>query len=86
MGETLKTDIFKYREVEAESLLRWFVELEDSIRALRIVDDEMQAAFDHSKLAGSAKAYALGLNLHYPYSNVSFKSFKYHLRQTFEPP
>uniref|UniRef100_A0AAV1VC85 Uncharacterized protein n=1 Tax=Peronospora matthiolae TaxID=2874970 RepID=A0AAV1VC85_9STRA len=34
--ETLKIDISKYRGVEEDSLLRWFVELDDAIRARRI--------------------------------------------------
>ena len=33
--KTLKIDISKYRGVEEDSLLRWFVELDDAIRAHR---------------------------------------------------
>uniref|UniRef100_A0AAV1TEE9 Retrotransposon gag domain-containing protein n=1 Tax=Peronospora matthiolae TaxID=2874970 RepID=A0AAV1TEE9_9STRA len=81
--ETLKIDISKYRGVEEDSLLRWFVELDDAIRARRIDDGEMQVAFAQSNLAGRAKTWALGLKLHDPYALEVFKS---RLRQTFEPP
>ena len=43
--ETLKIDISKYRKVEEDSLLRWFVELDDAIRARHIVDELIQVAF-----------------------------------------
>ena len=43
--ETLKIDISKYRGVEEDSLLRWFVELDDAIRARNIVNEQMQVAF-----------------------------------------
>ena len=53
--ETLKIDISKYRGVEKDSLLRWFVELDDAIRARHIIDEQMQIAFAQSNLAGRAK-------------------------------
>ena len=84
--ETLKIGISKYREVEGDSLLRKFVELDDAIRARHIVDEEMQVAFAQSKLAGRAKTWALGLKLHDPYVFGSLEVFKTRLRQTFEPP
>uniref|UniRef100_A0AAV1U007 Retrotransposon gag domain-containing protein n=1 Tax=Peronospora matthiolae TaxID=2874970 RepID=A0AAV1U007_9STRA len=84
--ETLKIDISKYRGVEENSLLRWFVELDDAIRARRIEDEDMQVAFAQSNLAGRAKTWALGLKLHDPYAFGSSEVFKSRLRQTFEPP
>uniref|UniRef100_A0AAV1T2I0 Retrotransposon gag domain-containing protein n=1 Tax=Peronospora matthiolae TaxID=2874970 RepID=A0AAV1T2I0_9STRA len=84
--ETLKIDISKYRGVEEDSLLRWFVELDDAIRARRIDDGETQAAFARPNLAGRAKTWALGLKLHDPYAFGSLEVFKSRLRQTFEPP
>uniref|UniRef100_A0AAV1T338 Retrotransposon gag domain-containing protein n=1 Tax=Peronospora matthiolae TaxID=2874970 RepID=A0AAV1T338_9STRA len=84
--ETLKIDISKYRGVEEDPLLRWFVELDDAIRARRIDDGDMQAAFVRTNLAGRAKTWALGLKLHDPYAFVSLEVFKSRLRQTFEPP
>lgn len=51
----MKIDISKYRGVEEDSLLRWFVELNDAIRVRRINDGEMQVAFSQSNLAGRAK-------------------------------
>uniref|UniRef100_A0AAV1U0E1 Retrotransposon gag domain-containing protein n=1 Tax=Peronospora matthiolae TaxID=2874970 RepID=A0AAV1U0E1_9STRA len=85
--ETLKIDISKYRAgVEEDSLLRWFVELDDAIRARRIDDGDMQVAFAQSNLAGRVKTWALGLKLHDPYALGSLEVFKSRLRQTFEPP
>uniref|UniRef100_A0AAV1TX50 CCHC-type domain-containing protein n=1 Tax=Peronospora matthiolae TaxID=2874970 RepID=A0AAV1TX50_9STRA len=84
--ETLKIDISKYRGVEEDSLLRWFVELDDAIRARRIDDGDMQVAFAQSNLAGRAKTWVLGLKLHDPYAFGSLEVFKSRLRQTFEPP
>ena len=59
--ETLKIDISKYRGVEEDSLLRWFVELDDAIRARHIIDEQMQIAFAQSNLTGRAKSWALGI-------------------------
>uniref|UniRef100_A0AAV1UUH2 CCHC-type domain-containing protein n=1 Tax=Peronospora matthiolae TaxID=2874970 RepID=A0AAV1UUH2_9STRA len=85
--ETLKIDISKYRGVEEDSLLRWFVELDDAIRSRRIDDGKkMQVAFAQSNLAGRAKTWALGLKLHDPFAFGSLEVFKSRLRQTFEPP
>ena len=57
--ETLKIDISKYRGVEEDSLLRWFVELDDAIRARHIVDEQMQVAFAQSNLAGRECQFTL---------------------------
>uniref|UniRef100_A0AAV1UR59 CCHC-type domain-containing protein n=1 Tax=Peronospora matthiolae TaxID=2874970 RepID=A0AAV1UR59_9STRA len=84
--ETLKIDISKYRGVEEDSLLRWFVELDDAIRARRIDDGDMQVAFAQSNMAGRAKTWALGLKLHDPYAFGSLEVFKSRLRHMFEPP
>ena len=50
-----KVDISKYRGVEKDFLLLWFVELDKSIRARRIDDDHMKLTFAHTHLAGRAK-------------------------------
>uniref|UniRef100_A0AAV1U1C7 CCHC-type domain-containing protein n=1 Tax=Peronospora matthiolae TaxID=2874970 RepID=A0AAV1U1C7_9STRA len=84
--ETLKIDISKYRGVEEDSLLRWFVELDDAIRARRIDDGDMQVEFSQSNLAGRTKTWVLGLKLHDPYAFGLLGVFKSRLRQTFEPP
>ena len=84
--ETLKIDISKYRGVEGESLLRWFVELDDAIRARHIVDKQMQVAFAQSNLAGRDKTWTLSLKLRDPYVFGSLETFKARLKQTFEPP
>uniref|UniRef100_A0AAV1UQT9 DUF4939 domain-containing protein n=1 Tax=Peronospora matthiolae TaxID=2874970 RepID=A0AAV1UQT9_9STRA len=64
--ETLKNDISRYKGTNEDSLLRWFVELDDAIRARHIEDDEMQVTFALSNLTGRAKTWALGLKLHDP--------------------
>ena len=43
--ETLKIDISNYKGADEDSLLRWFVELDDAIRARHIVDEKMRIAF-----------------------------------------
>ena len=42
-------------------MLRWFVELEDAIRAYSIVKDEMQVTFAKIYLAGCTETWALVL-------------------------
>ena len=84
--ESLKIDVSKYKAVESDSLLRWFVELDDAIEARRIDDDAMKVKFAMSNLAGRAKAWALGLKLHDPYVFPTYDVFKARLKQTFEPP
>ena len=53
--ETLKLEVSRYRGVEEDSLLRWFLEVDDAIKACHIDDEEMQAAFAKSNLSGRAK-------------------------------
>ena len=65
--ESLKIDISKYKGADEDSLLRWFVELDDAVRAHHVVDEKMQITFAQSNLAGRAKTWALGLKLHDPY-------------------
>uniref|UniRef100_A0AAV1TSM3 Uncharacterized protein n=1 Tax=Peronospora matthiolae TaxID=2874970 RepID=A0AAV1TSM3_9STRA len=64
--ETLKIDISRYKGTDEDFLLRWFVESDDSIRALHIEGDEMQVTFSLSNLTRRAKNWALGLKLHDP--------------------
>uniref|UniRef100_A0AAV1UUC0 Uncharacterized protein n=1 Tax=Peronospora matthiolae TaxID=2874970 RepID=A0AAV1UUC0_9STRA len=40
--ETLNTDISRYKGTDEDSLLGWFVELDDAIRARHIEGDKMQ--------------------------------------------
>ena len=84
--ESLKIEISKFKAVEGDSLLRWFVELDDAIEARRINDDATKVKFGMSNLAGRAKSWALGLKLHDPLVFGSYEIFKTRLRQTFEPP
>uniref|UniRef100_A0AAV1UTQ6 Uncharacterized protein n=1 Tax=Peronospora matthiolae TaxID=2874970 RepID=A0AAV1UTQ6_9STRA len=53
--KTLKIDISRYKGTDEGSLLRWFVELDDAIRARHIEGDEMQVTFALSNLTGRAK-------------------------------
>ena len=62
--ETLKINISKYKGADEDSLLRWFVELDDAIKARHIVDEEMQIAFAQPNLAGRAKTWALSYTTH----------------------
>ena len=62
--ETLKIDISKYKGADEDSLLRWFVEQDDAIRARHIVDEEIQIAFAQSNLAGRAKTWGLSYTTH----------------------
>ena len=64
--------------------MTWFAELDDAIQAHRIEDDAMKVTFAMCNLAGRAKDWALGLNLHDSYAFESFEVFKTRLRQSFE--
>uniref|UniRef100_A0AAV1TKW3 Retrotransposon gag domain-containing protein n=1 Tax=Peronospora matthiolae TaxID=2874970 RepID=A0AAV1TKW3_9STRA len=84
--ETLNIDISRYKGTDEDSLLRWFVELDDDIRARHIEGDEMQVTFALSNLTGRAKTWALGLKLHLKNVFESLKILKSRLKETFEPP
>uniref|UniRef100_A0AAV1U9G3 Retrotransposon gag domain-containing protein n=1 Tax=Peronospora matthiolae TaxID=2874970 RepID=A0AAV1U9G3_9STRA len=64
--ETLKIDISRYKGTDEDSVLRWFVELDDAIRARHMEGDEMQVTFALSNLTGREKTWALGLKPHDP--------------------
>uniref|UniRef100_A0AAV1VMK3 Uncharacterized protein n=1 Tax=Peronospora matthiolae TaxID=2874970 RepID=A0AAV1VMK3_9STRA len=53
--ETSKMDFSRYKGTDEDSFLRWFVELDDAIRARHIEGDEMQVTFAMSNLTGRAK-------------------------------
>ena len=53
--ETLKIDISNDRGVEEDSLLRWFVELDNGMRAVYIADEQMQIAFAQLKFGSSCQ-------------------------------
>ena len=74
--EILKIDISKYKGVEEDSLLLWFVELDRAIKTRRIDDEQMKLTFYQSHLAGRAKIWALGLESSDPYAFESLESFK----------
>uniref|UniRef100_A0AAV1UPE0 Retrotransposon gag domain-containing protein n=1 Tax=Peronospora matthiolae TaxID=2874970 RepID=A0AAV1UPE0_9STRA len=82
----LKIDISRYKGTDGNSLLRWFVDLDDAIRARHIEGDEMQVTFALSNLTGRAKTRAIGLKLHDLYIFESLKILKSRLKETFEPP
>uniref|UniRef100_A0AAV1UDV6 Retrotransposon gag domain-containing protein n=1 Tax=Peronospora matthiolae TaxID=2874970 RepID=A0AAV1UDV6_9STRA len=84
--ETLKIDISRYKGADEDSVLRWFVELDDAIRARHIEGDEMQVTFAPSNLTGQAKTWALGLKLHDPNVFESLEILKARLKETIEPP
>ena len=84
--ETLKLEVSKYRGVEEDSLLRWFLEVDDAIKARHINDEEMHVAFAKSNLSRRARTWALNLQLHDPNVFESLAVFKTLLSQTFELP
>uniref|UniRef100_A0AAV1UIL8 Retrotransposon gag domain-containing protein n=1 Tax=Peronospora matthiolae TaxID=2874970 RepID=A0AAV1UIL8_9STRA len=84
--ESLKIDISRYKGTDEDSLLRWFVELDDAIRARHIEGDEMQVTFALSNLTGRANTWALGFKLHDPNVFESLDILKSRLKETFEPP
>ena len=55
LPEFLKIGIPNYKGDEEDSLLRWFVELDDAIAARHIEGDAMQVLFALSNLKGRAK-------------------------------
>ena len=81
----MKIDISKYKGVEEDSLLRWFVEFDDDIRARHIVYEHKQVTFAQFSMAGRAKIWVLGLNLHDPYVFGSLQASKTRLKQAFKP-
>ena len=85
-SEPLKLSVTKYEGDIDNSILRWFVEIDEAIRARRIDESDMQVSFALSNLTGRARDWALGLKLHDPYVFGSLDVFKSMLRETFEPP
>uniref|UniRef100_A0AAV1UWE5 Retrotransposon gag domain-containing protein n=1 Tax=Peronospora matthiolae TaxID=2874970 RepID=A0AAV1UWE5_9STRA len=84
--ETLTIDISRHKGTNEDSLLRWYVEIDDAIKARHIEGDEMQVTFALSNLTGRAKTWALGLKLHDPNVFESLEILKSRFKETFEPP
>ena len=74
--EILKVGISKYRAVEEDSLLLWFVELDRAIEARRIEEDQIKLVFAQANLAGRAKTWALGLEMSDWYAFGSLEAFE----------
>ena len=53
--KSLKIDISKYKGDIEDSLLIWFVDVDDAIRDHHVVDEQMQVSIFQSYLAGRAK-------------------------------
>lgn len=83
---SLKIDVAKYKGVENEPLLRWFVELDAAVEARQLKDEGQRVVFAMSNLAGRAKSWAYGRRLSDPNCFASYDEFKKDLRQAFEPP
>uniref|UniRef100_A0AAV1U9E4 Retrotransposon gag domain-containing protein n=1 Tax=Peronospora matthiolae TaxID=2874970 RepID=A0AAV1U9E4_9STRA len=83
--ETLKIDISKYRGSK-KLPLRWFVELDDAIRARRIDDGDMQAVLAQSNPAGRAKIIIPPGLSRTTHMRLGRWSPQVAARQTFEPP
>ena len=82
----MKIDISKYKGDEDDSLLRWFVELDDAIAARHIECDAMQVSFALSTLTGRANVWAFGHKLQDLHTFGSLNTLKFRLRETFESP
>uniref|UniRef100_A0AAV1UZN1 Retrotransposon gag domain-containing protein n=1 Tax=Peronospora matthiolae TaxID=2874970 RepID=A0AAV1UZN1_9STRA len=85
-SEALKIDVSRYNGTDEDSLLRWFVKLDDAIWDRHILGDEMQVTSALSNLTGRAKTWNLGLKLHDPNVFESSDILKSRLKETFEPP
>ena len=59
-SESLKIDITKYKAAEEYSLLRWFVELDEAIRARHIVDEQNAGRICSVELGRTCKDLVLG--------------------------
>ena len=66
--------------------MRWFLEVDDAIKAGHIESEQMQIAFDKLNLSGRARTWALNLQLKDPNVFGSFAVFQSMLSQSFEPP
>uniref|UniRef100_A0AAV1T1A0 Retrotransposon gag domain-containing protein n=1 Tax=Peronospora matthiolae TaxID=2874970 RepID=A0AAV1T1A0_9STRA len=82
----LEDRYLKFKGTDEDSLLRWFAELDDAIRARHTEGDEMQVTFVLPNLTGRATTWALGLKLHDPNVFESLKILNSRLKDTFEPP
>jgi hypothetical protein len=84
-GASVKLSVPPYHGRKNEPLLRWFVELEDSIALRRITDPTVQVMYAMSCLAGSARRWAYGRRLSEPTCFRTYDDFKHDLRGAFEP-
>ena len=84
--KSLKLEISKYHEVESDSLLRWFVEVESAIEARCIDNERTQVAFSKSYLAGDARSWPRISSYTIQTFFGSLDIFKTLLSETFEPP
>ena len=66
--------------------MRWYLEVDDVIKARHIDDEEMQVAFAKSNFSGLARTWALNLQLHDPNVFGLLAVINTLLGQTFEPP
>ena len=57
--ETLKYNIAKFKGVDGDPLMRWFVELDRAIECRGLITDDMKVSFGLANLAGRAKTWGL---------------------------
>jgi hypothetical protein len=81
----IKFRVSSYSGREKENILRWFIELETAMAARLITVEEAKVGFAISQLSGRAKDWALGLKLVDSGSFPDYATFKFKLRETFEP-
>ena len=81
-----KVDISKYRRVEEDFLLLCCVELDRSINARRIDNEQRKLTFAPNHLAGRSITWALGMEMGDLYDCESLEAFKTRLEHLLEPP
>jgi hypothetical protein len=82
----LKLKTSGYGGNENENLPRWFVEIDVSIAARKIVDSRLQVSFMLSLLTGRAKEWALTRYMHDSNAFPNLDELKRQLINTFQPP
>jgi hypothetical protein len=81
----VKISVSPFSGMEGERILRWFVEVEQAMKAAQITDSESQVAFAMSKLSGQAKDWAFGKRFENEQFFPNYENFKEVMRRTYLP-
>lgn len=85
-SKSLKLSVSNYSGSESENLIRWFTELDMSIRVRGLAHEEFKVAYAMSLLTGRAKNWAYGCRMQDPSCFPSYDNFKKSLELAFQPP